>query len=259
MANVLFIQGTQAQYEALTPKVETTFYYIDGKDLYLGSKKITNAADLDAVEALIGDLNNLDTTAKDTLVNAINELKAASDANVIKIEAAATPTDGYLKTYVVTQGTTEIGKIDIPKDLVVTGGEVVDLADGEVAGVDAGKYIKLTIANQEAPLYIAVSDLVDAYTPAAGATQVQIAISATNEVSATLVAGGVTATELAADAVETTKIKDANVTAAKLADDAKELFIGTASDLSSADTINGAKKYAEEKAAAATLVWGTME
>ena len=75
MANVLFVQGTQAQYEALTPKVETTFYYIDEKDLYLGSKKITNAEDLaaavlrikaneDAITVLNGDATTEGSVAK---------------------------------------------------------------------------------------------------------------------------------------------------------------------------------------------------
>ena len=55
------------------------------------------------------------------------------------------------------------------------------------------------------------------YTAKANATQVQIAIdSATREISATIVAGSVTATELATDAVVTAKIADGNVTKAKL-------------------------------------------
>lgn len=49
MANVLFKKGLQADYNDLTPKVATTFYYTtDEKNLYLGDVKISNAKDLDA-------------------------------------------------------------------------------------------------------------------------------------------------------------------------------------------------------------------
>lgn len=134
--------------------------------------------------------------------------KDITEAGKVYLDVAETATAGYLKTYIISQGKNpeggkiEVGKIDIPKDLVVTAGEVVKNPEGQ----SAGTYIKLTIANQEAPIYINVADLVDAYTPAAGATQVQIAISDTNVISATLVA----------DAVETANIKDKNVTKAKL-------------------------------------------
>lgn len=54
--------------------------------------------------------------------------------------------------------------INIPKDMVVTDGEVVELAEGEAGeGKPAGTYIKLTIANGN-PLYIHTTDLVDVYT-----------------------------------------------------------------------------------------------
>ena len=157
----------------------------------------------------IGDMTQVKTTAK-TVAGAVDELKDAVDkaAEAGEVYLDVAETAGYLKTYIISQGKNpeggkiEVGKIDIPKDLVVTAGEVVKNPEGQ----SAGTYIKLTIANQEAPIYINVADLVDAYTPAAGATQVQIAISDTNVISATLVA----------DAVETANIKDKNVTKAKL-------------------------------------------
>lgn len=90
----------------------------------------------------------------------------------ITLETAETATAGYLKTYVLKQGTTEIGKIDLPKELVVTGGSVVEKEDGE-------KYLRLIIANQDTPVDIAVKDLVDVYTAGNG-----IAISDANVVSA---------------------------------------------------------------------------
>lgn len=50
MANVLFKQLTAAQFKALTPKVNTTFYRVvntdSSEDLYIGDKKLNNGQDL---------------------------------------------------------------------------------------------------------------------------------------------------------------------------------------------------------------------
>ena len=178
---------------------------------------IANGYDDTEVRELIGDVTTLKTTEKDSVVGAINEVSDAvtNAANGAKVTVTTdTTTEGYLKTYTIKQGDTEISKIDIPKDLVVTAGEVVVNPDGQTAGT----YVKLTIANQDAPIYINVADLVDAYTAQADATQIQLAISDTNEISATIVAGSVGTTELADSAVTTAKIVDKNVTLAKLED-----------------------------------------
>lgn len=54
--------------------------------------------------------------------------------------------------------------INIPKDMVVSGGEVVDLAEGNTEGKDVGTYIKLTLANAtNDTLYIPVTELVNTY------------------------------------------------------------------------------------------------
>jgi hypothetical protein len=127
-------------------------------------------------------------------------------------------TEGYLKSYTVRQGETLVGVIDIPKDLVVTEGKIVVNPEGQTAG----KYIQLTIANQTNPLYINVQDLVDVYTAAASASQVQIAISDTNEISATIVAGSIGTAELADGAVTTAKIADGAVVRGKLGKDVQE-------------------------------------
>ena len=96
-----------------------------------------------------------------------------------------------LKSYVLKQKGATIGTINIPKDLVVSSGSVV--VGNWVNGVftenasGTGKAVKLVIANQEDPIYINVQDLVDVYTAAQGATEIQLAISNTNEISATIV------------------------------------------------------------------------
>ena len=91
-----------------------------------------------------------------------------------------TDSGDYAAVYHLTKDGTNTGAaINIPKDLFVKSGEIVD----NPAGQPAGKYIKLTLQNQDEPIYINVADLVDAYTAGNGIT-----ISATNEVSAKVVA-----------------------------------------------------------------------
>lgn len=173
-----------------------------------------------AVDKKVGSLDALKTTKKDDTVTAINEVKDALDQaekdHKVTLSIETTPTEGMLKTYTIKQGegetTVEVGKIDIPKDLVVTEGSIVENPEGQPEGT----YIKLVVANQEAPLYINVKDLIDIYTAQQNATQVQLAVSSTNELSATIVAGSINTTELADAAVTTAKIADGNITRAKI-------------------------------------------
>lgn len=82
--NVKFLKGTAAQYNGLASNIDAnTFYYVDNKDLYLGSIKLSNAEDLQAAitriaanETHIGDISDLKTQQKANLTAAINELKA---------------------------------------------------------------------------------------------------------------------------------------------------------------------------------------
>lgn len=176
-----------------------------------------------ALKTEVGSLETLKTKEKTSAVVAINELKDTLDQadkdHKVSLSIETTPTEGMLKTYTIKQGEGEnqvvVGKIDIPKDLVVTEGSIVENPDAE----HVGTFIKLVIANQEAPLYINVKDLIDIYTAQQNATQVQLAVSSTNELSATIVEKSINTKELADAAVTTEKIADSNVTEAKLGTD----------------------------------------
>nr|DAR10615.1 MAG TPA: hypothetical protein [Caudoviricetes sp.] len=99
---------------------------------------------------------------------------------VYSLTKDATSTD-YAAVYHLTKDGTNVGEaINIPKDLFVESGEIVE----NPAGQTPGKYLKLVLQNQTDPVYINVADLVDAYTPGNGIT-----ISGTNEVSAKVVGG----------------------------------------------------------------------
>lgn len=113
-------------------------------------------------------------TLSGNLTTMIEGVKSGSDVTIID----SATTEGYLKSYTFMQGSKKIGVIDIPKDLVVTSGEIVVNPEGQPAGT----YLKLTIANQTEPVYINVADLADVYTAGSGIT-----ISNTNEVAAKVV------------------------------------------------------------------------
>lgn len=149
-----------------------------------------------------------------TLEDAIGQLvDEQADAKIVIQETAGTTTDLYAKKYTIWTGdikpgeadpyadATKIGDIDIPKDFTLLDAEVKVVAteDDPVEGYKVGqKYIDFTVNAKEAAdptklkhMYILVDDLVKPFTVEEDAEQVQIAISATNELSATLVDGGV--------------------------------------------------------------------
>ena len=213
MANTTYLDltGLQEYDKKIKAKVAT-----DNAATLASAKDAVKEAK-ESLEGKIGTLDDLTMTNKTDLVVALNEVAASVEAggtgSVVKISTETT-TEGYAKSYIFTQGSTKLGVIDIPKDMVVSSGTV----EKDPAGQDKGTYLVLTLANAtNDKVYINVGTLVDIYTAKAEATQIQLAIdSATREISATIVAGSVTATELAVDAVVTAKIADGNVTKAKL-------------------------------------------
>ena len=115
----------------------------------------------------------------------------------LKMEVKATPNNGYLKTYQFTYGTGTTFEIDIPKDLVVTAGEVIVVdSSNPISGLTDGTYLKLTIANQTEPVYIDVKTLCDVYTGKTETDGVSVSISSTNEISAALVGKAVSEANL---------------------------------------------------------------
>lgn len=151
------------------------------------------------INAKIGEGFDEDFTVADAIAALKNEL---IDKLTISLDVAGEPTSGYLKTYILSQGVgsgkTEIGRIDIPKDLVVEEGSLVHGTwDGDTFIEDPeGKdvAIKLVIANSHDIIYINVKDLVDIYTAGDGITvannQIAINLDPSGEEFLTLSANG---------------------------------------------------------------------
>ena len=100
MANVKFLTGTAAQYTAATKEATTFYYTTDDNKVYLGTIELSTPAGVATAIALVndgtkgnealytaltnlankvGDLEDLTTTAKGTIVAALNSLKSALD------------------------------------------------------------------------------------------------------------------------------------------------------------------------------------
>ena len=70
-------------------------------------------------------LKTYDGKIKEKITADVTKVKTeAIEASKITVDTTST-TDGYAKTYTVKQNGSEIGKIDIPKDMVVSEAKVV--------------------------------------------------------------------------------------------------------------------------------------
>lgn len=228
---------------------------VDVADLVVSSD-LANVATSGAAEDVTYDNTDSGLAATDVQA-AIDELAGQSSGGVASKTVYITETAGqsgdiFSKKYGIYQGAQgsaqspvpgeKLVDISIPKDMVVEDGEVVDvvydaghLYEGSTSGTDvtteikgsdpataddAGKYIKLIIANATSNhLWIKATDLVDIYTAEQNATQIQLVIDSNNVISATVVAGSIGATELDSSAVTTAKIANEAITEGKLSQD----------------------------------------
>ena len=210
-SGVVTIKGVKEVDGKIAVGTDTT------KDITLAKVATTGTAE----DVSIADAGSYFTS--ENVEGALQELASASQGGVASktvyiTETAGGSGDAFSKRYGVYQGATgsssspvageKLADIDIPKDMVVEEGSVVDItydnghlydgvtdvteiikgAGGTATAADAGKYIKLIIANATSDtIYIAAKALVDVYTVEANASEIQLAISNANEISASVV------------------------------------------------------------------------
>ena len=135
-----------------------------------------------------------------TAIGYVDEKIAAIPAQVDYTVTCDTSTPaGVAKRYVLSQKGSAIATIDIPSDMVVSSGKVVE----NPAGQTAGTYIELTLANAtKDKIYINVGDLIEYVTGAAAAD-------------------GIITTSVDDNHVLTATIGDGTITKAKLAEAVK--------------------------------------
>lgn len=222
--------------DTLRKSADTGATFTAGQALVFGTDTASGAAtvkgiDLAAVAtsgaaADVSYSNTIGSTAVTNVDDALDALVSATEGGVASktvyiTETAGGSGDAYSKRYGIYQGATgssaspvvseKLGDIDIPKDMVVESGSVVNIVfkssdntlhEGSESGpdvteaikgqgvtptaADAGKYIKLTIANASSDtLYIKATDLVDIYTGGT-TTDGTISIDNNNKITFTL-------------------------------------------------------------------------
>lgn len=172
-------------------------------------------------DATLGDLTTLENKLSGQLSVAIKEVTAEGDS---------------LKTYELTQGTTSVGKINIPKDFLVKSAEVKSCTiEGQPVTdyVVGTKYLDFVINTKDGSetdqhLYVKLTDLVDVYT-AGNTTSINMTLTdgqftaVLNDsavVESKIADGAVTAGKIATDAVTSDKVKNGAIITDKLADSA---------------------------------------
>ena len=155
-------KATMAEVEAknYATKAEAQGY-ANAKDTAIAEAK---KAGTDAM-AKIGTIPEGATAT--TAIGYVDEKIAAIPAQVDYTVTCDTSTPaGVAKRYVLSQKGSSIATIDIPSDMVVSSGKVVE----NPAGQTAGTYIELTLANAtKDKIYINVGDLIEYVTGAAAA------------------------------------------------------------------------------------------
>lgn len=197
-----YVQTVKSAYELAASKatiadVEAKGYatkteaqgYADAKDSAIAEAK---KAGTDAM-AKIGTIPEGATAT--TAIGYVDEKIAAIPAQVdysVTVDTS-TPT-GVAKRYVFSQKGSEVVTIDIPKDMVVESGEVVE----NPAGHTAGTYLVLTLANATSDkVYINVGDLIEYVTGAEASDGIiTTAVDANHVLTATIGDGKITKAKL---------------------------------------------------------------
>lgn len=200
VSNIETLMGTEATTGSVKQIAKS---YADGKDAAIAEAKAAGTGAQTAVDTLAGKVGTLPEDATATTVvgyvdEKIGKIPAQTDYTV-----TVTPSDvtGVAKRYTIAQASTGLNvNIDIPKDMVVSRGEVVT----NPAGQPAGTYLVLTLANAtNDKVYINVSSLIE-YVTSGSKTgdMVVVDVSADHKVTATITDGTITKAKLAS-AVQT--------------------------------------------------------
>ena len=164
--------------------------YADAKDAAIADAK---KAGTDAM-AKIGTIPEGATAT--TAIGYVDEKIAAIPAQTdYTVTCNATTPEGYAKRYTLSQCGSQIVSIDIPSDMVVSSGKVVENPAGQIAGT----YIELTLANAtKDKIYINVGDLIEYVTGAKAADGIiTTAVDDNHVLTATITDGTITKAKLA--------------------------------------------------------------
>lgn len=136
--NVKFLKGTQANFDAATKNADT-FYYVDGKDLYLGSIKLSNAAEIAAAVESIGanatDISNIKTALGQFTEGKFNALSGEFETAKSDISTLKTDVSGLQTT--VADHTTRLGQVEVKASNNATAIEGLQGSLSDLSGIVA--------------------------------------------------------------------------------------------------------------------------
>lgn len=178
-----------------------------------------------------------------TLTNLDSRIDDLETGASVEITEAAGSGD-VLKSYTFTQNGNEIGVINIPKDFLVRSGEVRGATATEAStyniheGDKVLDFVVNTIGGDGTPTHIIipVADLTDVYTGGNG-----IAVSSANVISAVVDPASEDFLTVGADGLKVSGVQTA-------INNAKAEVLGASTDAASANTVYGAKAYADSLA-----------
>lgn len=239
------VSGTNAGISVI--KSEVTADGITHNNYAISLENVMSSTQVaDAIETAQEELygGEVPSTGALTLTSLNTAITNATTAGAVTITENTSGLDsGVLKAYTFAQGGTNIGTVNIPKDFLVKSG-VVREATASDTGFNAGdKILDFTVNTiggdaTDSHILIAVSDLVDAYTGSNG-----VAVDNNNNITA-VVDSAANGNEFLS--VSSTGLKVSGVSSAIAT--AKSEVIGASNDAANADTVNGAKAYANSLA-----------
>lgn len=199
------VKGVQDNVDALADKVgevpaDKTVIGLIGDAQATADAKVASVTAGDA-SITVGGTTTAPTVAAKLSADADNALTLAEDGLKVVIPAAAEysiakaeNSGDYAAVYNLTKDGAIVGtSINIPKDMVVESGSVVENPEGQAEGT----YIELKLQNVTEPLYINVGNLIE-YVTSGSATgdMVVINVSDDHKVTATITDGTITLAKL---------------------------------------------------------------
>lgn len=164
-ADEKFVEANDVTYTSIVNTVNSLSENYASKEVVDGlSEKIGNEE-----SGIVKDIKDLQTATADLTNNKADKStvynKEEAEQKFTISNVKSTNSETGITSYTISQGSTEVVTIDIPKDLMVQSGEIVDLEEGAAGvGKPAGSYIKLILNSSTAdPIYIPVNELVDIY------------------------------------------------------------------------------------------------
>ena len=209
------VEGLASEIEGLKTRLgtlEQDAHTHDNKDVLDGisAEKVTAwDAKVDSIAAgdnsvTIGGTDADPTVAVKLSAAENNAIELVEDGLKVVIPDAAEYTivkaaesGDYAAIYNLTKNGEIVGaSINIPKDMVIQSGAVVENPEGQAAGT----YIELVLQNVETPLYINVGDLIEYVTSgSAEGDMVVVAVSDDHKVTATITDGAITLAKLSTE------------------------------------------------------------